>query len=224
MGRWRSEVVGVTLAAREGGRARRRRGVQPKYNGKIQLVGLRRFTRWRRGCAHEEFENGVVAYPVHTLRWAEEVRQGWSGVSGGFALGLRVWEASRVSGEANRAAGVGEGWLGWADRGGRSSGGSAGGGALGSWPRFRRLSAASVWGWGKDVQGLLAFIGAGARRARSRLDRAWGRARAGVGRTPVCRPGSNTCARCFCPSSGVCSHSSMPALTLVSAQNLFPFF
>jgi hypothetical protein len=170
-------VGGVTLAAREGGRARRRRGVQPKYNGKIQLVGSRSFTRWRRGCAHKEFENGVVAYSVHTLRWAEEVRRGWYGVSGGVALGLRVWEASWVSGEANRAAGVGEGWLGWAGRSGRSSGGSTGGGALGSRPRFRRLSAASVWGWGKDVQGLLAFIGVGARRAHGRLDHAWGRAR-----------------------------------------------
>jgi hypothetical protein len=47
--------------------------------------------------------------------------------------------------------------------------------------------------------------------------------RARVGRTPMCQPGSNTCARCFCPSSGACSHSSMPALALVSAQNLFPF-
>ena len=141
-----------------GRRARRRRGVQPKYGGKIQLVGSGSFTKWRRGCAPEELENGVVAYPVHTLRWAEEVRRGWSGVSGGVVLGLRVWKASWVSGEANRAAGVGKGWLGWAGRGGRSSGSSVGGGALGSRPRFRRLSAASVRGWGKDVQGLLAFV------------------------------------------------------------------
>jgi hypothetical protein len=38
------------------------------------------------------------------------------------------------------------------------------------------------------VQGLLAFIGAGARRARGGLDRAQGRASAGVGRTLACRP------------------------------------
>jgi hypothetical protein len=73
------------------------------------------------------------------------------------------------------------------------------------------------------MQGIMAFIGAGARMARDGLDRAQGRARAGVGRTLACQPGSNTCARCFCPSSGACSHSSMPALALVSAQNRFPF-
>jgi hypothetical protein len=63
----------------------------------------------------------------------------------------------------------------------------------------------------------------GVRRARRGLDRALGRARAWVGQTPACRPGSNTCLRFFCPSSGVSSHSSKPALALVSAQNLFPF-
>jgi hypothetical protein len=70
---------------------------------------------------------------------------------------------------------------------------------------------------------LMAFIDAGARRARGGLDRARGQACEGVGRTLACRPGSNTCVRCFCPSSGACSHLSMPALALVSAQNLFPF-
>jgi hypothetical protein len=164
-----------------------------------------------------------MAYPVHTLWWAEEIQRGWSGASSGVAPGLRVWEASRAFGEANRAAGVGEGWLGWAGHGGWSSGGSAGRGALRSRPRFRRLSVASVRGWGKDLQGLLAFIGAGAKRARGGLDHAWGRARTQVGQTPACRSGSNTCVRCFCPSFGACSHSSMPALTLVSAQNLFLF-
>jgi hypothetical protein len=73
------------------------------------------------------------------------------------------------------------------------------------------------------VQGLLAFIGASARRACGGLDRARGRARTGVGQTPACRPGSNTCVRFFSPSSGASSHSSKPALALVSAQNLFPF-
>jgi hypothetical protein len=45
--------------------------------------------------------------------------------------------------------------------------------------------------------------------------------RARVGRAPACRPGSNMCARAFCPSSGACGHSSEPALALVSAQDLF---
>jgi hypothetical protein len=73
------------------------------------------------------------------------------------------------------------------------------------------------------MQGPLAFIGAGTGRACDGLDRALGRARARVGRTSACRPGSNTCVRFFCPSSGASSHSSEPALALVSAQNLFPF-
>jgi hypothetical protein len=65
------------------------------------------------------------------------------------------------------------------------------------------------------------FIGTARARARGGLDRTLGRARARVGRTPACRPGSTTCARSFCPSSGACGHSSKPALALVSAQNLF---
>jgi hypothetical protein len=68
------------------------------------------------------------------------------------------------------------------------------------------------------------FIGAGGHgRGRGHaadLTEHWGEC-ARVGRTPACRPGSNTCARSFCPCSGSCGHSSEPALALVSAQNLF---
>jgi hypothetical protein len=67
-----------------------------------------------------------VAYPVHTLRWAEEVRRGSSGVFGGVALVLRAGEASWVSGEANRAVVMDEEWLGLFGRGGRRSGGLGG--------------------------------------------------------------------------------------------------
>jgi hypothetical protein len=68
------------------------------------------------------------------------------------------------------------------------------------------------------------FIGAGGHgrgqgHATDLTERRGERAR--VGRAPACRPGSNTCGRAFCPSSGTCGHSSEPALTLVSAQNLF---
>jgi hypothetical protein len=66
---------------------------------------------------------------------------------------------------------------------------------------------------------LCCFIGTA--RARDGLDWTLGQARVWVGRTPACRPGSNTCALSFCPSSGACGHSSEPALALVSAQNLF---
>jgi hypothetical protein len=65
------------------------------------------------------------------------------------------------------------------------------------------------------------FIGRARARAHGGLDRTLERARAGVGRMPACRPGSNTCERSLCPSSGACGHSSKPALALVSAQNLF---
>jgi hypothetical protein len=71
-------------------------------------------------------------------------------------------------------------------------------------------------------EGVMAFIGAGARRARDRLTVRGGK-HARVGQTPACRLGSNTCACCFYLISGACSHSSGPALALFSAQNLFPF-
>jgi hypothetical protein len=48
--------------------------------------------------------------------------------------------------------------------------------------------------------------------ARGRLDRTPERARARVGRALACRPGSNTCARAFCPSSGTGGRSSEPLL------------
>jgi hypothetical protein len=38
--------------------------------------------------------------------------RGRFGVSGEVALDLSAWEASRDSGEASRAVGAGEGWLG----------------------------------------------------------------------------------------------------------------
>jgi hypothetical protein len=143
-------MVGVGWSSCAGGGARRRWVSRPNHSGIVQFVGSGSFTKWRRGSMREEFGNGAVAYLVHALWWAKEVQRGWSGVSGEVALGLRVWEASRVSGEANRTAGVGEGWLGWAGRGGQSSGGLAGGGALDSRPMLHWLSAASVRGWGKD--------------------------------------------------------------------------
>jgi hypothetical protein len=77
----------------------------------------------------------------------------------------------------------------------------------------------SMQGSTDEALGLLYRHGVG--EGACGLDRALGRVRARVGRTPACRPGSNTYARSFCPSSGACCHSSEPALALVSAQNLF---
>jgi hypothetical protein len=75
--------------------------------------------------------------------------------------------------------------------------------------------------WGVRPRTCGCFISTTRARAHGGLDRALGRARAWVGRTPACRPGSNTCARSFCPSSSACCQSFEPALALVSAQNLF---
>jgi hypothetical protein len=79
-----------------------------------------------------------------------------------------------------------------------------------------------VRGWGRGVRGADGLYRRGRGEGARWTDRAQGE-RARVGQTPACRPGSNMCARCFCPSSGACSHLSRPALVLVSAQNLFPF-
>jgi hypothetical protein len=68
---------------------------------------------------------------------------------------------------------------------------------------------------GRYGRGLGLFIGTARVRACGGLDRTLGRASARVGRTPTCRPGSNTCARSFCPSSGACGHSFEPTLALV---------
>jgi hypothetical protein len=112
-----------------------------------------------------------------------------------------------------------------------------------SWPRWAKLGGlGGQWrvvlreksgelglGWDCECVGEYGvrprpwdcFIGAAQARARGGLDRALRRARVRVGGTPVCRRGSNTCVRFFCPSSGACSHSSKPTLALVSAKNLF---
>jgi hypothetical protein len=83
-----------------------------------------------------------------------------------------------------------------------------------AWAGLRACGGVRPRPWG-------CFIGTARARACGGLDRALGRARVWVGRTPACRPGSNTCVRSFCPSSGACCHSSEPALALVSSQNLF---
>jgi hypothetical protein len=100
------------------------------------------------------------------------------------------------------------------------------------WRAEIKLAGAKGSGWPVRVSAgrSEARLGRLYRRGRSR-PRAWARggldwtpgsARARVGRALACRPGSNTCERAFCPSSGACSRSSEPALALVNAQNLFP--
>jgi predicted dehydrogenase len=99
-----SEVVGVGWSTCAGGGVRQRQVLWPAHGEIVQLVGSGGLTKWRRGGTREELENGAETYPVHVRRWAEEVQQGWFGVSGEVLLGLRACEASWVSSEANRAA------------------------------------------------------------------------------------------------------------------------
>jgi hypothetical protein len=53
------------------------------------------------------------------------------------------------------------------------------------------------------------------------LTERWGERARWLGERRRADQGRNTSARSFCPSSSACSHSSKPALALVSAQNLF---
>jgi hypothetical protein len=80
-----------------------------------------------------------------------------------------------------------------------------------AWAGLRACGGVRLRPWG-------CFIGTTRVRACGGLDWALGRARARVGRTPACRPGSNTCACSFGPSSGACCHSSEPALALVLGE------
>jgi hypothetical protein len=188
-----------------------------------QLNGSGSFTRGQGRCTRKELENGSPDCSVYVWPRATEVRRRRSRVSGEVLSGPRAWKASRVTGEANRDVDATWTLLERAGRGCRGLGSDvrrwrgvleAKSGEL--WLRQSLRAREEVWPrpWG-------CFIGTARARARGGLDRTLGRARVRVGRTPACRPGSNTCARSFCPSSGACGHSSEPALALSSAQNLF---
>jgi hypothetical protein len=216
-------VVGGGWSTCGGGGARRRRGVRPNQGTIDQLNGSGSFTRGQGRCAREELENGSPDCSVYVMPRATEVRQRRYRVSDEVLSGPRAWKASRATGEANQEAGATWTRLERAGRGGRGLGSDGG-----RWRGVLEAKSGELW----LRQGLRAreevrprpwgyFIGTARARARDRLDQTLGRARLGVGRTPASRPGSITCARSFCPSSGACGHSSEPALALVSAQNLF---
>jgi hypothetical protein len=216
-------VVGGGRSTCAGGGARRRRGVRPNRGTIDQLNGSGRFTRGQGRCAREELENGSPDCSIYAQPRATEVRRRRSLVSDEVLSGPRAWKASRAIGKANREAGATWTRL---ERAGHSGPGLGSDG--GRWHDVLEAKSGELW----LRQGLRArgevrprpwgcFIGTTRARARGGLDRTLGRARTRVGRTLACRPGSSTCARSFCPSSGTCGHSSKPALALVSAQNLF---
>jgi hypothetical protein len=142
-------------------------------------------------------------------------------------LGPRTWEASRASGEANRATGMAWKWLEWAGHGGRGSGGLAGGGAACS----RRSPVNFGSGRTKSAQGgtaeaLGCFIGTTRCTVGRGPARARGRARLGAGaRTGVnraCLPRSNTWSRCFCPCSNTDWAQIFANLGKIAVKDLFP--
>jgi hypothetical protein len=215
-------VVGGGRSTCAGGGSRRRRGVWPNQGTIDQLNGSGSFTRGQGRCARKELENGSPDCSVYARPLATEVWRRRSRVSGEVLSGPRAWKASRATGEANREADATWTRLERAGRSGRSLGSDGG-----RWRGVLKAKFGELW----LKQGLRArrevrprpwgyFIGTARARARGGLDQTLRRARARVGRMPACRPGSNTCARSFCPSSGACGHSSDPALALVSAQNL----
>jgi hypothetical protein len=134
----------------------------------------------------------------------------WFGSSSEVALGLRARGASRVPGEANWTAGVGWKRLGWAGRGGRSSGSLAGGGTscLGQSPAKSGLGGTmSVRGSTTEALGLLYRRGAGEGARRTWLctrasARGLGeRRRADQGRIRVCLSSTRGLARVVTHSS-----------------------
>jgi hypothetical protein len=175
MGGWWSVVVGVVLATRRSGRARRWRGAWPVHGGRVQLVGLESFTRWRRSCAHKESKNAALVYLDHVLRRAEGFRRGRSSVSGEIVLGRRAREASPDPGEVGRAVGLGEDGPEWPVHGGRTQVDSSGQRSSRFPGKLRWSSAGKQEGLRQGrLRELAAYIGAGAARARGWPD---GRAR-----------------------------------------------
>jgi hypothetical protein len=77
----------------------------------------------------EEFENGSPDCSVYARLRATKVRRGRSWVFGEALPGPRTWKASWATSKANRVTGAAWKWLEGAGRGGRGSGGLAGGGA-----------------------------------------------------------------------------------------------
>jgi hypothetical protein len=69
-------TVGVGRSTRAGGRAHRRRGLQPNQGDRVQLKWSESFTRGQGRHKCEELENGSPDSSVH-VRWrVTEVRRG----------------------------------------------------------------------------------------------------------------------------------------------------
>jgi hypothetical protein len=81
-GRSPTVMAGIGLPACAGGRARRRRVLQPAHGGIVQLNGTKSFTGGQ-GCRrHKESTNGLPCGSVYVRRRSVKVRRRRSGVSG----------------------------------------------------------------------------------------------------------------------------------------------
>jgi hypothetical protein len=220
-------VVGVGRSACAGGGARRRRLIWSAHDAIVQLNGSGSFTKGQGRCVCKEFENGSPDCSVYARLRATKVRRGRSWVSDEVPPGPRTWKPARATGEANRATGVAWKWLEGAGRGGRGSGGLAGGGAACS----RRSpvnfgSGRTESARGGTTEALGCIIGttrctSGRGPASARGHALWtAGARTSVNR--ACQPRSNTWNRCFCPSSNVDWAQIFVNLGKIVVKDLFP--
>jgi hypothetical protein len=116
-------MVGVGLAACPGGRAHRRRVLQPAHGGRVQSNLMGSFTGGQGWCRHKESMSGLPCSSVYVRRRPVEVWRRQSSASGEVVFSLRARGASLSSRGASRGIGWGGGGLEWLVHGGRGSGG-----------------------------------------------------------------------------------------------------
>jgi hypothetical protein len=74
-GRSPAVMAGVGLTTCVGGRARRRRVLQPAHGGRVQSTHTGSFTRGQWCCRHKELKSGSPCSSVYVRRRSDEVRR-----------------------------------------------------------------------------------------------------------------------------------------------------
>jgi hypothetical protein len=115
-------VAGVGLAACAGGRAHRRRVLQPAHGGRAQSNRSGSFTGGQRYCRRKESKSGSPCSSVYVRQRSDEVQRRQSGTSSDVVLGLRARGTSLSSGEVSRGIGRGGGGPEWPIHSGRGFG------------------------------------------------------------------------------------------------------
>jgi hypothetical protein len=140
-GRLPTMMAGVGLAACAGGRARRRRVLQPAHDGRVQSNCTGSFIGGQWCCRRKGSKSGSPCSSVYVRRQSDEVWRRQFGTSGDVVLGSRARGASLSSGKASRGIGWGGGGLEWPVHSGRGSGGR--------WHTVRRARSGELAvGWG----------------------------------------------------------------------------